>query len=114
MKLDGVGIWTYVPFREYSRGEERRVKARQGKGKVCALLDERRAMNDDAGQQGSRERATEREKGDNTSLSGQPQLWKGGSFGSRQVTQVAIPDARQIDRIGPWSRPVATVASGPE
>lgn len=37
------------------------------------------------------------------------------SFGSPQVTQVAIPDARQIDRIGPWSRSVATVlASGPE
>lgn len=38
------------------------MEAREGKGKVCALLDERRAMNDDAGQQGSRERARERER----------------------------------------------------
>lgn len=66
----------------------------EGKGKegrVCALLDGRRAMNDDAGQQGSRESEREIEKCDFPIWSASA-LEGRNSFGSRQFTQVAIPD----------------------
>lgn len=93
-----------ICFPSRAQEEERKGKGREGKG-LClagrATSDERRRRA--AAQQGEKERRA-------ASLSGQPQLWKGGAASGHVRSPHLGSDTRcpSDRRIGPWSRSVAT------